>query len=127
MGFIKSMFNKKEKNVKTKVSEDKKSNEDGIFKEAVKYSLEAELAYKKGDFKESEKLCKKAISLNRKLEKVKTPTPYERIAVILKKEGNFKEALKYIEEYLQYQPTNSKFLQYKEKLTYAANNQIKKA
>lgn len=116
MEFIKSKFKKSEKGkTPTNKASGNKSEIDEMFREAMKYSVQAEEAFRKGDMKTSSELCLKAIKLNKKLGKFKTPMPFERISVILNKNGKTKEALNYINEYLEYEPQNQKFLKYREK------------
>lgn len=121
MEFLKSKL-KKNENVKT--TSESKINNDEIFREAMQYSVQAEEAFKKSDMKAASEFCLKAIKLNKKLKNLKTPTPYERIAVILSKQGKVKEALSYINEYLEYDPENKKFIQYREKLMKKLNKKV---
>lgn len=118
MEFLKSKFKRKDmRKVQGNRGNIKGEKSNEVFREIMQYSIQAEQAYKKGDMKTAKELCVKAISLNRKLEKIKTPTPYERMAVILGKQNKLKEALEYINEYLKYEPDNKKFLKYREKFT----------
>lgn len=126
MEFLKSRFKKSNKVKGSSGKEANKVNNDKVFREAMEYSVKAEQAFKKGDLKTASEFCLQAIKLNKKLEKLKTPTPYERIAVILSKQGKVKEALNYINEYLTYEPQNIKFLQYKERFTQKLNTQVVK-
>ncbi|MCP6770016.1 hypothetical protein NL529_34725, partial [Klebsiella pneumoniae] len=70
--------NEKDKTPTNKASSSK-LEADKIFREAMRYSVQAEEAFKKGDMKTSKELCLQAIKLNTKLGKFKTPMPFERI------------------------------------------------
>lgn len=127
MEFLKSKLKKGEKGkITTNRTSDNKVEADQIFREAMKYSVQAEEAFKKGNMKIASELCLQAIKLNKKLGKFRTPMPFERIAVILNKNGKTKEALNYINEYLEYEPQNQKFLKYREKFMLKLNEQGRK-